>query len=101
MPSRGDDLFRQALASVQAGKAIEAEHLFNNLLRLDPRHVGGLNVFSILLTQLGRFGEAERYALRALKEYAKSDATFYNYGIILKALKRPEEALERFGQALA
>lgn len=101
MPPRGDDLFGQALASLQAGRAIEAEHLFNKLLRLDPRHVGGLNVFSILLTQLGRFEEAERYARRALKENAKSDATFYNYGLILKALKRPEEALERFGQALA
>ena len=30
-----------------------------------------------------------------------SDATLYNYGIVLKAMNRPNEALERFSQALA
>ena len=29
-----------------------------------------------------------------------SDATLYNYGILLKALNRPDEALQRFSQAL-
>ena len=29
-----------------------------------------------------------------------SDATLYNYGIVLKALNRPFEALERLSQAL-
>ena len=38
---------------------------------------------------------------RALKENATSDVTFYNYGIILKALKRPAEALDQFTRALA
>src|SRR5262249_16573415 len=52
-------------------------------------------------TQLGRFEEAERYVRLALEQSATSDATLYNYGIILKALKRPAEALERFNQALA
>ena len=39
--------------------------------------------------------------LIALRENARSDATLYNYGIVLKALKRPAQALERFSQALA
>jgi predicted O-linked N-acetylglucosamine transferase (SPINDLY family) len=37
----------------------------------------------------------------ALKINATSDATFYNYGIVLKALGRPDEALQRFTQAIA
>ena len=37
----------------------------------------------------------------ALKLNSNSDATFYNYGLILKALNRPNEALERFSQALS
>ena len=90
-----------AFASLQAGKASDAERLFKKLLSAQPRHVAGLNLFTILLTNLGRFEEAERYARRALNEDATSDATFYNYGIILKSLKRPTEALERFNQALA
>ena len=32
---------------------------------------------------------------------SNSDTLFYNYGLILKALKRPNEALERFNQALS
>ena len=68
---------------------------------VDPKHVAGLNLLGILLTKLGRLEEAETYLQRALKENATSDATFYNYGIILKALKKPIDALERFSQALA
>lgn len=94
-------MFRSALASLQAGKANDAERLFKKLLSAQPEHVAGLNLLAILLTKLGRFEEAERYAQRALDEDATSDATFYNYGIILKSLKRPTEALERFSQALA
>jgi predicted O-linked N-acetylglucosamine transferase (SPINDLY family) len=36
-----------------------------------------------------------------LQEKAGSDATLYNYGIVLKALNRPAEALQRFTEALA
>jgi predicted O-linked N-acetylglucosamine transferase (SPINDLY family) len=96
-----DKAFRMALASFQAGKADDAERSFKELLRQEPRHIAGLNLLSILLSQVGRYEEAEHYVRLALNECATSDATFYNYGIILKATKRPTEALERFGQALA
>lgn len=95
-----DDLFRRVMAALQAGNARDAEKLLKKLLAAQPRHVGGLNLYSAVLTQLGRFEEAERYVKRALRENATSDATFYNYGIILKALRRPAEALEQFSQAL-
>jgi protein O-GlcNAc transferase len=35
-----------------------------------------------------------------VKAAPASDATSYNYGLVLKALKRPDEALEKFSQAL-
>ena len=95
-----DEIFQRALAALQARDAAESERLFKKLLDVQPRHVGGLNLFSVLLTQLKRFKEAEDYVRRALNENATSDATFYNYGIILKALGRPAEAVEQFSQAL-
>ncbi len=85
---------------MQAGQPDAAERLFKQVLQLQPRHLGALNLLGVLLTSLQRFDEAERYTLYALRENAASDATLYNYGLILKALKRPAEALERFGQAL-
>jgi predicted O-linked N-acetylglucosamine transferase (SPINDLY family) len=99
--SRVDTTFQRAVSSLQAGRADEAERLFTALLGKAPRHVGGLNLFGVLLTRLGRYQEAEQYIRRALRENAKSDVTFYNLGIVLKALKRPAEAYEQFGRALA
>jgi O-antigen biosynthesis protein len=94
------DGFRHALSAMQQGRAGIAERLFRQVLQLQPKHVGALNLLCILLTSMRRFEEAESYAKRALKEDASSDASFHNYGIILKALGRPGEALERFSQAL-
>ena len=101
MPASANDIFQHAMAALRAGRMVDAESAFKSLLKLEPKHVAALNLLSVVLTQRGKFEEAEHYVRRALNENAKSDATFYNYGIILKALYRPAEALERFGQALA
>jgi protein O-GlcNAc transferase len=93
--------FQRALASLQAGKLIDAERLFKEFLATQAGHVAALNLLSVVLIQLGRFDEAERYIKQVIGQSATSDVTLYNYGIVLKALKRPAEALERFDQALA
>jgi predicted O-linked N-acetylglucosamine transferase (SPINDLY family) len=85
---------------MQTGQGDLAERLFRQVLDLQPGHLPTLNLYSIFLTQAGRYGEAENYIRLALSGGSRSDATFYNYGIILKALKRPQEALVQFGAAL-
>ncbi len=95
------DLFRRAITSFQQGRLEEAERSFRQLLRKEPRHLAALNILAIVLTAQKKYAEAEPYLLTALKINATSDATFYNYGIVLKALGRPEQALERFSQAIA
>jgi predicted O-linked N-acetylglucosamine transferase (SPINDLY family) len=100
LSSSVDETFQRALAALRAGKAQAAEHLFRKLLRVRPKHVAGLNLLGVLLSQQKRWQEAEPFVRRALRENSKSDATHYNYGIILKNLHRPAEALERFNQAL-
>jgi len=100
MISSADEVFRQACSAMQVRDAVGAETGFKRTLQLQPTHVGALNLFAVLLISLCRFEEAEHYARLALNENAMSDATYYNYGLILKALKRPAEALERFSQAL-
>jgi len=100
MVSSVDEGFRQAISAMQAGDAAAAEKGFKRTLELKPTHVGALNLLAALLISLDRFHEAERYSRLALNENGTSDSTHYNYGLILKALKRPAEALERFSQAL-
>jgi predicted O-linked N-acetylglucosamine transferase (SPINDLY family) len=95
-----DEIFHQAISAMRARDLVAAERAFKRTLQIQPRHVGALNMFTALLAMQDRFEEAERYARQALSEDPTSDTTFYNYGIILKSLKRPAEALERFSQAL-
>jgi len=101
MATLDDDIFKQAMASFQSGRLNDAEQLFKKILQQQPKHIGALNILSVVLTLLEKYSEAERYVQSALKISSSSDATFYNYGLILKALKRPTEALERFSQALS
>jgi tetratricopeptide (TPR) repeat protein len=100
LPSPADDAFARALAALQAAQVEDAERLFKKTLRLQPRHVGALNLYGVLLTQMERYEEAEQYIRRAIEGNPNSDATFYNYGVILKALKRFDEAIEQFSRAL-
>jgi protein O-GlcNAc transferase len=95
------DLFRRAVSAFQQGRIEEAEHCFKQLLRKEPRHLAALNISAVALTMLKKYADAERQLQLALKINSTSDATFYNYGIVLKALGRPEEALQRFTQAIA
>ncbi len=98
---RDDSTFQRAVAALQAGQAEDSERLFRSLLANEPRHVGGLNLFGILLMKLRRYPEAERIISRALQEDSTSDVTFYNHALVLKALKRPAQALEQLNRAIA
>ena len=101
MAFSGEDSFRQAIASFQTGRLGDAERLFKEVLRHQPKHIAALNLLSVVLTLLKRYAEAEVYIKSALKLNSNSDTTLYNYAIILKSLNRPSEALERFNQALS
>ncbi|MFZ0148288.1 MAG: tetratricopeptide repeat protein [Xanthobacteraceae bacterium] len=91
--------FQGALSALQARKLGDAARLCDAVLRVEPKHAGALNVMAVVLTQLGRFAEAETYFRRAVQHHPPSDGTLYNYGIVLKVLNRPVEALQRFSEA--
>lgn len=94
------ELFRRAMSSFQQGRLDEAERQFRQLLRKEPRQPAALNILAVILMSQKRYGEAEPYLQTAVKAGATSDVTFYNYGLVLKALGRPDEALERFTEAI-
>ncbi len=79
----------------------EAERGFRDVLRVQPDHIGALNLLGILLIASQRFAEAETHIRRAIALNPNSDASFYNHGIALKNLGRPIEALEAFTRATA
>ena len=89
-----DLTLQNAISAMRAGDQDGADGLFRQTLQIYPKHLGALNLFSIFLMTQGRLHEAEHHIRLALNEYASSDATLYNYGLILKRLKGPAEALE-------
>jgi protein O-GlcNAc transferase len=98
--SSAEKAFREAYGAFNIQKYDDAERLFKKFLKSQPGHVGALNLLTIVLMRMGRFAEAEGFIARAVKLNQGSDVSFYNYGIILKALDKPQRALEQFSNAL-
>src|SRR6202451_323544 len=98
--SSDEKTFQDALGALNARKYQDAERLFKKFLRGQPGHVGALNLLTIALMRMERFAEAEGFIAKAVKLNQNSDVSFYNYGIILKALDRPQAALEQFSHAI-
>src|SRR5438105_428211 len=97
----GDPLFNQAIDAFRAGQLDDAERCFKTLLFQQPTHVAALNILGVLLASRHKFGEAEPHLRAALRLNSNSDATHYNYGIVLKGLGRAADALEEVSKALA
>src|SRR6185503_1285553 len=101
MTASDQQLFNNAIASLNAGRPSDAERHFKMLLRQQPNNVAALNILGALLAGQNRYAEAETHLRSALRLNANSDSTFYNYGVVLKGLGRLAEAIQQFDRALA
>jgi predicted TPR repeat methyltransferase len=95
------EIFGRAMASCKARRFFDAERLFKIFFLRNPEHPVALDRFGVMLAQVGRHEEAERYIRHAISLGLRSERTFYNHGTILKCLQRPWAALEAFNHALA
>lgn len=87
-----ETLYQRAIVSLNDGKFIDAESSFRSFLESQPEHVSALNLLTVTLMAMERYGEAEEFIRTAVKINQSSDVSFYNYGVILKKLGRPREA---------
>lgn len=92
--------FHTAMNAFNAGDMDRAERNFKKALKAAPSHVGALNLLAVVLVRGHRHAEAEGFIARAVKLDQSSDASFYNYGTVLKQLGKPAQALEQFERAL-
>ena len=99
--NQDEKLFQGAVESFRKGEFQDAERLFKTILEREPKHVGALNLLTVVLMSMQRNEEAEKFARAAIAVTQGSDVTFYNYGLILRALKRPRDALVQFDRALS
>jgi predicted O-linked N-acetylglucosamine transferase (SPINDLY family) len=98
--SAAEKIFRDAFGAFNNRKYDDAERLFKKFLKSQPSHVGALNLLTVVLMGMERFAEAEQFIARAVKLNQGSDVSFYNYGLILKALNKPQPASQQFTNAL-
>ena len=90
-----------AISFHQKGKLAEAERLCLEILKIKPGHSDAQHMLGILRYQQGRNTEALELIAAALLTNPHAAGALLNFGNVLKALQRHEEALASYDKALA
>ncbi|MGP0090557.1 MAG: tetratricopeptide repeat protein [Xanthobacteraceae bacterium] len=97
--SHGD--FKQALTFHQAGRLAEAEQIYRQILRAQPRHFDCLHLLGIIYAQRGNHAEAVGQIDVALQINPRVAVAHNNRANALWQLRRPDEALASCERAIA
>ncbi len=100
MSIQTEQLLTQAFAHHQAGRLPEAESLYREILRQDPRDANALHLLGVAAQQDGRNEEAVRLIRQAIALFPHGPAFHNNLGNALKATGDLEEARLAYLQAL-
>ena len=102
LPSSKDlaDRIADALTLHRQGKLAEAEAIYRSVLSQAPLHVDALHLLGVIHHQRGENAVAAELLERAIGLDPDLDAVHANYGLVLQALKRPQEALASYNRAL-
>ncbi len=83
------------------GRWLDAETLYQRVLKARPRHFDALHLLGVLRQQQGRSAEALGLIASALEVSPDQANAWSNRGVTLKSLERWDEALKSYDRALA
>lgn len=99
-PGPGPDAaLAQALRLHQAGRLVEAEGLYRQILDADPEHPGALHLLGVLAHQTGHHAAAAELIGHAVARAPRDAEAHVNLGTVLHALGRLDEAEAVFRRA--
>lgn len=98
---KSEILFAEAYAAHQARRTAEAEHLYKQVLHLDPRDSDAHNLLGLLFLQQNRFAESAAQIRAALELSPDNTESLYNLGAALLGDGDPEGAVRCFRKVCA
>jgi Flp pilus assembly protein TadD len=94
------DLFQRGVVDHQAGRLLEAQAAYRQILTIDPAHADAHNNLGVALRDLGRLAEAEASYREALRLRPNYPEAYSNLGSALRDLGRLAEAEASCREAL-
>src|SRR5450755_4113657 len=92
-------LLQQAVGLHQAGRLAEAKLLYQQILLAQSRHPDALHLMGVIFLQSGDNARAVEMISQAIAIRPGDPAPYMNIGLALKALGRPDQALENYDKA--
>ena len=93
--------FREGLALHQQGKLVQAQQIYQQVLKVQPQHADALHFLGMLARQTGNPAQAVQWIDRSLKISPDNPAAHSNRGNALSDLKRYPEAIKSYDKAIA
>jgi len=93
--------FQQALALHQKGQLVQAQVLYEEILKLQPEHSDALHLLGVIAAQTNNPQRAVQLIGKAIEINPNNAAAHHNRGIALGNLNQIQTAIESFDQAIA
>ncbi len=93
--------FGQAVALHQQGRIVEAQVIYEAILRDQPKHIDALHLLGVAALQLGNGQRAADFIAQAINLKPDFADAHLNHGSALKALKQFEVALASYEKAIS
>lgn len=93
--------FSKGLELHQKGHLVQAQELYRLALKFDPRHFDALHFLGVISAQTGNFDQALALIDKAIQIDSNNAVVWNNRGNTLRALNRPQAAIDSYEKAIA
>jgi protein O-GlcNAc transferase len=96
-----DHTLQEAILHHQAGRWLEAEACYRQLLEVRPDHPDALHLLGVLAMQAGDHARAAELIAGAIRAYPSNPMSHFNLGVALQAQNKFDEAKQSYRNALS